>query len=88
MKFLQTLHNNIARTLATEKGKETSNNIDDGTKKKKKKQESIQEIFKIPDQKLHKHAYAVEAIGNNILRKRQNNVSVQDLAWYISNTKP
>ena len=42
-KFLQKLHDNIARTPTTEK--EKSPNLDDSTKKKKKKQEPIPEIF-------------------------------------------
>ena len=30
----------------------------------------------------------MQAIENKILRKRQNDVLVNDLAWYIANTKP
>ena len=82
-KFLQKLHDNIARSPTPNKNTETTHNLD--TKKKKKKQKPIPEILKIL---LHKHAYAMEAIEHKILRKRQNDVSVQDLAWYIANTKP
>ena len=85
-KFLQKLHDNIARTPIPGKDTHPTQNVT--TKKKTKKQEPIPEILQIPDKKLRDHVYAMEAIEQKILRKRQNDVSVQDLAWYIANTKP
>ena len=86
--FLQLLHNNIGRTPAKEHERGSSGAKNDVEKKKTTKKEPIPEILKIPDKRLRDHAYAMETIENKIQRKRQNEVSVQDLAWYISSTKP
>ena len=82
--FLQTLHDNIGRTPTKD---EENKRALAAAEKKKKKKEPIPEIFMIPDKRLRDHAYAMEAIENKIQQKRQNDVSVQDLAWYISSTK-
>ena len=85
--FLQILHNNIGRNPTKEENKERSCATDNAAKKKKK-QEPIPEILKVPDKRLCDHAYAMEVIENKIKQKHQNNVSLQDLAWYILSTKP
>ena len=72
-------------TVPMEGSKQTSTNK---TTQKQKQKIVVPPIFQVADAKLRDHAYAMQAIENKILQKRQNDVSVNNLAWYIVNTKP
>ena len=50
-------------------------------KQKQKQKIVVPPIFQIEDAKLRDHAYAMQAIENKILRKRQNDVSVTCMVY-------